>query len=77
VFADGCFWHGCPEHGRRTPGTHAAYRADKLRRTQERDADAAHRLREAGWLPLRLREHQDPAVAAREVAATVLARRQA
>ena len=21
VFVDGCFWHGCPEHGRKTPWT--------------------------------------------------------
>ncbi|TPG14171.1 hypothetical protein EAH86_18225 [Pedococcus bigeumensis] len=22
VFVDGCFWHGCPEHGRKKPGRH-------------------------------------------------------
>ena len=24
VFADGCFWHACPQHGR-TPDDNAAY----------------------------------------------------
>jgi hypothetical protein len=24
VFVDGCFWHGCPEHGRKTPGSPGA-----------------------------------------------------
>ena len=71
VFVDGCFWHGCPAHGRRTPSTNAGYWADKLRRNQERDADTDRQLREAGWLTLRLWEYQDLAEAARSVADAV------
>ena len=77
VFVDGCFWHGCPEHGRRTPSTNAGYWADKLRRNQERDADTDRRLREAGWLPLRLWEHDDLVRAAKDVAEAVRGRRPA
>ena len=74
VFVDGCFWHGCPEHGRRVPGTNTSYWAEKIRGNQERDADTDRRLREAGWLPLRMWEHQDLAEAARKVAETVRGR---
>ncbi len=77
VFVDGCVWHGCPEHGIRTPHTNPGYWTGKVRRNRERDADTDERLREAGWLPLRLWEHEDLAAAAREVASTVLERRQA
>ena len=72
VFVDGCFWHGCREHGRRTRGSKARYWADKLRRNQGRNGDTDSRLgRPAGWLPVRLSEHQDLAEAARNVAKTV------
>jgi DNA mismatch endonuclease (patch repair protein) len=35
VFIDGCFWHGCPEHGR-VPATNGAYWGPKLARNAER-----------------------------------------
>lgn len=76
VLVDRRFWHGCPEHGGRTPTTSAFYWADKLRRNQARDADTDRRFHEAGWLSLRLWEHQDLAEAAREVADAVRLRRQ-
>src|SRR4051794_4976178 len=36
VFVDGCFWHGCPEHGTR-PQRNAAYWGPKLQRNVARD----------------------------------------
>src|SRR5208282_440535 len=36
LFVDGCFWHGCPRHGRQ-PGTNTAYWAKKLSRNKGRD----------------------------------------
>jgi len=77
VFVDGCFWHGCPDHGTRTPKTNAGYWSEKVQRNRERDADTDQRLLEAGWLPLRLWEHQDLAAAAAEVASAVAVRRPA
>src|SRR5438105_1433616 len=36
VFIDGCFWHGCPAHGK-TPNVHREYWVPKLQRNRERD----------------------------------------
>ncbi len=73
VFIDGCFWHGCPEHGR-VPATHRAYWAPKLARNAERDRDNDAVLRGAGWHVLRLWEHIDPLAAADVVAGAVAER---
>ncbi len=64
VYLDGCFWHGCPEHGS-VPATNADYWVPKLRHTLERDRLNDEALRAAGWLVLRFWEHQplDEAVA--------------
>lgn len=58
VFIDGCYWHGCPAHGR-TPTTNADYWAPKIRRNQERDAETNALLTEAGWTVVRIWEHED------------------
>src|SRR4051812_23348591 len=52
VFVDGCFWHGCPDHGSR-PKQHADYWTPKLQRNRDRDAETNELLSAAGWLPLR------------------------
>lgn len=56
VFVDGCFWHGCPEHGVR-PETNSEWWRWKLARNQERDADTTRLLEGAGWTVLRFWEH--------------------
>lgn len=72
VFVDGCFWHGCHEcYGRRTIKTNEWYWPAKIARTQARDADTDRRLREAGWLSLRVWEHEEPLTAAARVADAV------
>jgi DNA mismatch endonuclease, patch repair protein len=48
VFVDSCFWHSCPEHGRR-PTANEWYWEPKLRRTVERDRQADAALEAAGW----------------------------
>src|SRR5438132_256916 len=48
IFVDGCFWHGCPEHGRK-PTSNQSYWLPKLRRNRERDAAAKRALVKAGW----------------------------
>jgi len=58
VFVDGCFWHGCPEHGT-TPRTNSTFWAAKIARNRARDADTDARLAEAGWTVLRFWEHED------------------
>jgi len=73
VFLDGCFWHGCPQH-HTTAVRNGDYWAQKVARNRARDADTDLRLTEAGWLPVRIWEHEDPAAAALKVQALVQAR---
>lgn len=63
VFVDGCFWHRCPEHGT-TPKSNRQWWEDKLQRNVERDRDTDERLSEAGWIPVRVWEHEEPSEAA-------------
>lgn len=74
VFVDGCFWHGCPEHGGR-PKNNADWWAAKLDANIARDRDTDARLHAAGWLVERVWEHESPHLAARRVAAVVNAAR--
>lgn len=76
VFVDGSFWHACPEHGT-APRANAWYWGPKLARNAGRDRDTDRRLAEAGWLAVRVWEHEDPAEAALRVEAAVRARRAA
>lgn len=55
VFVDGCFWHGCPRHGR-TPGSHREYWVPKLARNAKRDRQVSRLLRKQGWSVLRVWE---------------------
>jgi DNA mismatch endonuclease (patch repair protein) len=74
VFVDGCFWHSCPEHGTR-PKSNSEWWETKLRSNAERDRNTDDRLREAGWEPVRVWEHEDLQQAARHVADVVSSRR--
>jgi DNA mismatch endonuclease (patch repair protein) len=57
VFVDGCFWHGCPEHGTQ-PSRNSAYWTAKLERNVERDHRHDALLDEAGWTVVRVWEHE-------------------
>ena len=56
VFVDGCFWHGCPEHGT-LPKSNQAYWIPKLKQNVERDRAIDLVLGEDGWKVLRVWEH--------------------
>lgn len=56
VFVDGCFWHGCPRHGR-SPDSNQNYWLPKLQRTKQRDKLNTRNLRALGWRVIRLWEH--------------------
>lgn len=60
VFVDGCFWHSCPNHGRRTPwtGPNAELWAAKMQRNRERDQRSTRLAQEAGWTVIRVWEHE-------------------
>lgn len=71
VFIDGCFWHGCLEHGRRRHDVNQWYWPEKISRNQARDADTDRRLAEAGWIVVRAWEHEDARVVALRIAEVV------
>lgn len=74
VFVDGCFWHGCAEHGS-NPRANADYWGPKLERNRQRDAETDELLQAAGWMPLRFWAHEDPRAVAQQICAVVAARR--
>jgi DNA mismatch endonuclease (patch repair protein) len=67
VFVDGCFWHGCPEHGT-WPKSNAEWWHKKIEANRSRDSDTDCKLRALGWTVLRFWEHFDPTAAAHRVA---------
>jgi DNA mismatch endonuclease, patch repair protein len=73
VFLDGCFWHGCPDH-HTVAATNAKYWSDKVMENRSRDRDTDQRLNEAGWVSLRIWEHEDPHEAALRVRDVVTCR---
>lgn len=76
VLVDGCFWHGCPEHGV-APKSNAEFWKAKLARNRARDRETDARLATEGWQVIRIWEHEDPDRAADEIARVVRERRPA
>ncbi|GES21359.1 hypothetical protein Aple_042550 [Acrocarpospora pleiomorpha] len=74
VFSDGCFWHGCPDHYRASHENNQ-YWNDKFARNQARDRDTDRVLTDAGWLVIRVWEHESPHEAAERIAEAVTSRR--
>ncbi|MFI1307635.1 very short patch repair endonuclease [Streptomyces sioyaensis] len=74
VFVDGCFWHGCPEHAT-WPKTNAAFWREKIEKNRARDLDTDARLEAAGWLAVRVWEHEVSEAAAAHVLEVVRRRR--
>jgi DNA mismatch endonuclease, patch repair protein len=66
VFVDGCFWHGCPEHGT-WPKENADWWRGKIEANKRRDRDTDARLTAAGWTVIRVWEHEDPTQAADQI----------
>jgi DNA mismatch endonuclease (patch repair protein) len=75
VFIDGCFWHGCTEHGNPHPASNSWYWPAKIAGNRERDRDTDRRLAEAGWAVVRAWEHEPVAEVAARVADLVADRR--
>ena len=71
VFVDGCFWHGCPKHGKRDHAINGWYWPNKIAGNRARDADTGARLRAAGWRVIRVWEHESPRRAASRIEAAV------
>lgn len=74
VFIDGCFWHMCPEHST-MPATNAAFWKAKLEGNAARDAKQSRLLRDAGWVVVRIWEHESVDKAVEMVRRAVAERR--
>jgi DNA mismatch endonuclease (patch repair protein) len=57
IFADGCFWHGCPRHAT-LPKTNRAFWKEKLARNKVRDRLVTRTLRRHGWRVVRVWQHE-------------------
>jgi DNA mismatch endonuclease (patch repair protein) len=71
VFIDGCFWHGCPQHGPKKFGTNADYWVAKIETNRARDRGTTSALENEGWTVLRFWEHEEPESVVRTVAEVV------
>lgn len=74
ALVDGCFWHGCPEHGT-APKANDLFWREKIETNRRRDRDTDRRLTQAGWTVVRVWEHEDPVTAADRIEAIVRERR--
>ena len=63
VFVDGCFWHGCPYHPS-WPKSNAEWWRRKIEHNRTRDVAWTAALTQAGWLVLRIWEHDELEAAA-------------
>lgn len=75
VFIDGCFWHGCELHGRRSFQHNVDYWHTKIATNVARDLDTTACLRAAGWHVLRFWEHESALEIARAIEDAVEDRR--
>ncbi|VVE80350.1 DNA mismatch endonuclease Vsr [Pandoraea sputorum] len=57
VFVDGCYWHGCPEHGQ-IPKTNAQFWREKINKNVARDSTVTTILEANGWRVLRFWQHE-------------------
>jgi DNA mismatch endonuclease (patch repair protein) len=74
VFLDGCFWHCCPVHGE-VPATNTGLWAAKLEANAARDRQQTQLLTDAGWLVIRIWEHEPLETAVSIVQGAVASRR--
>ncbi|MGD0302732.1 MAG: very short patch repair endonuclease [Bryobacteraceae bacterium] len=57
IFADGCFWHGCPRCGH-IPKTNAQYWRQKIAKNRQRDLLVSRTLKRTGYTVIRMWECQ-------------------
>jgi DNA mismatch endonuclease (patch repair protein) len=57
VFVDGCFWHGCPLHGR-IPKSNQPFWVGKFTHNIARDLATEAALAAQGWRVMRFWEHE-------------------
>ena len=73
VFVDGCFWHSWPVHAQ-LPKSNRDWWRRKLEDVVLRDRDTDAELTAAGWLVVRVWEHEGPDTAADRIAHLITGR---
>jgi DNA mismatch endonuclease, patch repair protein len=73
VFLDGCYWHGCPSHGQ-VPVANRDFWTAKIQANRDRDQRQTAALERAGWLVVRVWEHEEISTAVDRVDAAVASR---
>jgi DNA mismatch endonuclease (patch repair protein) len=74
VFVDGCFWHGCRDHGM-VPRSNREWWLRKIDGNRRRDDETSTHLAALGWEVLRFWSHEDPAAMADMVGAVAHSKR--
>lgn len=74
VFVDGCFLHGCSLHFVQ-PKNNAEFWQEKIATNRHRDARNDEELELLGWQVVRVWEHEDMNLAARDISDIVRKRR--
>jgi len=73
VVVNGCYWHGCVKCAGAKAGPSAGEWARKIEQTRARDARNRDLAADRGWRVVTVWEHEDPAEAARRIAALLRA----
>ena len=63
VYINGCFWHGCPDHGT-WPKKNEVFWRRKIEANVARDKRIDAALEATGWMVVRVWEHESPETAA-------------
>ena len=56
VFVNGCFWHGCRRHWK-VPASNSDFWQQKIDRNRKRQRQVLRELRQAGYVPVVIWEH--------------------
>ena len=75
VFFNGCFWHGCPKHSQ-MPNLNGNYWRPKIAANAARDASTDRALYQAGWMSIRVWEHEKVGTAVERIARAVRRRQE-
>lgn len=73
IYVDGCFWHSCPTHAT-IPKANRDWWVAKLEANARRDRDTDRGLAAAGWMGIRVWEHEPMDQAAGRIAEIVAQR---
>ncbi len=73
IYIDGCFWHGCSQHGT-VPKTNTKWWGEKIEGNRARDQSIDAALRDAGWTVIRRWAHEPIAHITKEIDAAIASR---